>query len=1100
MRILICSALLAALGSPDGCAQDDERQPVPAGRIGNLSIRIRLDPEAIGKAGNVADRPSVSAHAQIEFDLKNVAAEGEDNAYYWPVTSSASGFSASSKPKVRIDGKDTEVVMRPLFPATPSGSVSTPEQRAEWGRRLESWIEGDAQLAELVARYRALRGDLNEIRQLVEDFDREANRHLVEPNTLHSARYVAQGNTYLPHLIRFMPEVDSQLRIDEPYQRWKYISVLSEYDSRAYAPYEQKWREQAKTWFSARPDLQAAAEKMRARYEDLAEAGSVLNGPILRHLHDVRGHNLRTCLQIRGVLQSGRSVPSQELAETLFPDIREELEQESKRRQRLLTAWGFDQSVVSPFTGMLIPAVEQAPGRFDWRDSSVRELVTDEPTIVRQQDPRRPAFAPSILEFKVPHEGEDTVHVQIQSVVPVSILATPFSSGLSFSVSELTINLPPLKAPMPVSIEVPAGIWPVVSPNPHAIEQIPGGGTRFLAAVTEGTGGVHVCPVGFHQRGTHYLDWFTNQGPQTVQELQAILDSGANATTHPLLKMSQYSLLLKSDPLAAHRLSLQIRGEHPEFADHFAFLLKGEHRAASAEKLHQWFEQKRFDPAIRTDDDFARFNTSMQGSVLSLTETAKRELANNVGDLDPSDLSVEQQMGRLYIYCQAGRQTESSLQKLVRLARDHPENTIPALRLLQHLDIEKSSALPFVISQLPADMDSKRLRSDDPRWRIRNAAYQTLRTFETPECAGMLIEFIRSREDSLLIQGAVDAMSDLTLADHFEGLAAITERVARSSESAFMQYLDLLLRSDKARAIAHLTKSQDDYPKLKHRILRALGRAGHRMSLETAFLVYGDEKSSDEHVAAAVSVIGDLADASQVAALPYRAGLEQWMNEQLVEVIRRRGGDPDAFEFVESFYREFVKGNRKHNHLTCVKAFEEIGDPRAIPYLREILSETERKRDAAHAIGKLLLPEHWRPTAAERRFEEAIVAVQRHSEESAAVRDAWTLLLSRPEESFEKMLKYGQLRAFLGSASLATQALEPQDHLYIRRFGNVAVDKLLDAGNDDSLEGRYLRARLLGILLPDAEMELSRYASATGGNPERRLTAQLALKLYRNRR
>jgi hypothetical protein len=75
----------------------------------------------------------------------------------------------------------------------------------------------------------------------------------------------------------------------------------------------------------------------------------------------------------------------------------------------------------------------------------------------------------------------------------------------------------------------------------------------------------------------------------------------------------------------------------------------------------------------------------------------------------------------------------------------------------------------------------------------------------------------------------------------------------------------------------------------------------------------------------------------------------------LLRAMQSKGAGEDAYPFVERFYHEFVKGKPAHNHLPCVGAFEAVGDKRAIPYLEEIIRTTERKTDAARAIGNLIL-------------------------------------------------------------------------------------------------------------------------------------------------
>ena len=60
-----------------------------------------------------------------------------------------------------------------------------------------------------------------------------------------------------------MPEIDPDLRIDEPYQRWKYVSILNGSDPEMYRPYEKEWREKVDKWFASKPELAELLPKLR---------------------------------------------------------------------------------------------------------------------------------------------------------------------------------------------------------------------------------------------------------------------------------------------------------------------------------------------------------------------------------------------------------------------------------------------------------------------------------------------------------------------------------------------------------------------------------------------------------------------------------------------------------------------------------------------------------------------------------------------------------------------------------------------------------------------------------------------------------------------
>ncbi|MBC8291332.1 MAG: hypothetical protein H8E37_13605, partial [Planctomycetes bacterium] len=229
-----------------------------------------------------------------------------------------------------------------------------------------------------------------------------------------------------------------------------------------------------------------------------------------------------------------------------------------------------------------------------------------------------------------------------------------------------------------------------------------------------------------------------------------------------------------------------------------------------------------------------------------------------------------------------------------------------------------------------------------------------------------------------------------------------------------------------------------------------------------------------------------------------RPGLPGWMNERLVSVIRSKGCDASVFPFVEAYYKEFVQGRKKHNHLTCVRAFERIGDRRAIPYLREIFESTERKRDASEALGNLLLDRRIkRPRMTDNSMDLNIRAVSQPetSEEKRAA--AWKELLKTPEKSFARVMVYSALRSALQDSNSEWHEDAAIRLSFISSFGDIAAARLLKESDGCSLHQRYRIAHVLTLLLPGSRELIQKTAKDKSADPDRRLTAQLALKLVR---
>ena len=101
-----------------------------------------------------------------------------------------------------------------------------------------------------------------------------------------------------------------------------------------------------------------------------------------------------------------------------------------------------------------------------------------------------------------------------------------------------------------------------------------------------------------------------------------------------------------------------------------------------------------------------------------------------------------------------------------------------------------------------------------------------------------------------------------------------------------MQYIQLLVRSDREKAIPVLEGFRDKYPNLAPYVLRELGRAGHPLELPNAISIYQTSTDTGGMLQAEVSALKDLAEPNDIASLKCRNGLPQWMNESLVSVIR----------------------------------------------------------------------------------------------------------------------------------------------------------------------------------------------------------------------
>ena len=108
-------------------------------------------------------------------------------------------------------------------------------------------------------------------------------------------------------------------------------------------------------WFAWKPDLILLVPKLRELWSSFRESQKLLAGPILKHLHDVSGLSLPVAVQVQAFIERGSNTPPTALLRVIFPDIDALLKKQSSALSKRLRNRGFDESIVSPFTGKLMP-------------------------------------------------------------------------------------------------------------------------------------------------------------------------------------------------------------------------------------------------------------------------------------------------------------------------------------------------------------------------------------------------------------------------------------------------------------------------------------------------------------------------------------------------------------------------------------------------------------------------------------------------------------------------------------------------------------------------------------------------------------------------
>jgi HEAT repeat protein len=809
-----------------------------------------------------------------------------------------------------------------------------------------------------------------------------------------------------------------------------------------------------------------------------------------------------------------------ELLKRLFPEVRQQQKAFTDEIAERMDRWGFDTKQLSVITGNLYPAtltprhgflrLNEDPTVAQALGQTIRNASTDPPGATSQLPSDKywqDIGSPHLLSLDTTIKGKQTADIVFEYEVPIEMLVHPSSSGGRFggSISEIVTVLDPATQASEVDVDLtlPTGIHPVISPSPDSVHELKNGKRSFRLHLKASRQNVHIKLLDFQtpDGASAYLSQF----PRNKAEIETNLKlSGSikNLTVQPLLQAVRYTQLRQFD---AHKHLLEMRQTHPNFGGFDAITNQDKYLTLEAKQLYQWIEAKGQSPLFDGEKDFDLLESLFRQDLLAANESAVAELARHVEALSDKELSPKQRMGRSLVLCQRGVEPQKNLAHLLQLAKSNDELTMHGLRLIQAMTVEKASALPFVRQQI-ADAKRKKLAipTSNPKWRKLhgkyNAGYHALRTFRSPQAASQLIAFIAKGNDSLIIQGAVDSLGTMTLPHLFDDLIKISGPVAASSHSGFYKYLELLIRSQPKRAIVVLGSMRKKHPQFATRITVLLADHGDRLQLPAAIETYNTSKNK-EQLSAAVQSLKFFDDPNVIKQLKFRTGLDKWANESVLSLLRGRNGQRHAYPFIESFYHEFVKGKKANHHSYCVTAFEAAGDQRAIPHLMEILKTTERKDDAAHAIGNLMHDRriYRSPRRLEYKLAGFIDDVQYPATPAVERDEALKMLLQTPEASMKGMLKRGRIKDLLsGDSSIVWQQEDEKRLRHLSQFGDTAVKHLLDASRECSLSARYQLKHLFKMAQAGSRVALRESAGNKSADIDQRRTAILTLGAMRD--
>jgi phosphoenolpyruvate carboxylase len=211
---------------------------------------------------------------------------------------------------------------------------------------------------------------------------------------------------------------------------------------------------------------------------------------------------------------------------------------------------------------------------------------------------------------------------------------------------------------VPFSVECPSGFQPIIAPAPRSVAIVKDSIRRFEGQLTGEQSAVHIAVANLARDAAIWTSRFSPSDDQLMNDLRVLVDKIDNPCVRPLLMTSQYASFFNSGKLwDAHLVSMQIRQEHPDFAELLDSLCGHLHRADEAKQLYEWVMQKANSPSLTTEEDLKGFNVQLGNSDQQLTPEHLQELADRVERLNEDSLTLQQKMGCCFILCQAGIHT-----------------------------------------------------------------------------------------------------------------------------------------------------------------------------------------------------------------------------------------------------------------------------------------------------------------------------------------------------------------------------------------------------------------------------------------------------------
>ncbi|MDA0588489.1 MAG: hypothetical protein O2820_23220 [Planctomycetota bacterium] len=230
---------------------------------------------------------------------------------------------------------------------------------------------------------------------------------------------------------------------------------------------------------------------------------------------------------MQSFIERDNNRPPTALLRKMFPDIDALLKEQSAAVSKDLRAHGFDESIVSPFTGKLMP-YSSMPMPFS------RTLGNDETVLAELGRPKKKtAFvqrnrealnSPMLVSFDAPLDPRSAATVVIEYDTAMLPLQNPMASNVTFGMAEDLMAVFPSPREVPFSVTCPAGFQPVIAPGPRAVASLKEGVRRFDGQLNGEQSVLHIAAVNFVKDPSSWTSRFPESDLQIERDLELLPD------------------------------------------------------------------------------------------------------------------------------------------------------------------------------------------------------------------------------------------------------------------------------------------------------------------------------------------------------------------------------------------------------------------------------------------------------------------------------------------------------------------------------------------------------------------------------------------------